>query len=92
VYTEEDLNLAVDKGIFTKASVEEFRRFISLSRSSPSADEENFKLIGGFNDIFVVLACSLFLLSSLWVAKSISYYCHLFNCCSFSLGIKRILY
>lgn len=72
MYTDEDLNLAVNKGIFTDSSVEQFRCLMSAERNSPAVDEENFKLIGGFNDIFVVIACLLLLFSSLWVVELIT--------------------
>lgn len=71
MYTDEDLNNAVDKGIFTASSVDEFRRDQLLSKHVTIADEENIRLIGGFNDIFIVIACALLLFSSLWVVKSI---------------------
>ena len=71
MYTDEDLNNAVDKGIFTASSVDEFRRDQLLSKRVTIADEENIRLIGGFNDIFIVIACALLLFSSLWVVKSI---------------------
>ncbi|MDG1122318.1 MAG: hypothetical protein P8J70_00095 [Glaciecola sp.] len=69
MYSDEDLNLAVAKGIFTDSSVEQFRHLLSTERNSPAVDKENFKLIGGFNDIFVVIACLLLLFSSLWVVE-----------------------
>ncbi|MCO1336340.1 hypothetical protein MO867_18570 [Microbulbifer sp. OS29] len=72
MYTDEDLNFAVKNGIFTAESVTEFRSKLSSLRNSPAADEENFRLIGGFNDIFIVFACSLVLFSSLWVLKAIT--------------------
>lgn len=72
MYTDEDLNLAVKKGVFTDTSVEEFRNLVSSLNHSPSVDEENFRLIGGFNDIFIVIACALLLFSSWWVLNSIS--------------------
>ena len=71
MYTDEDLNNAVDKGIFTASSVDEFRRDQLLSKHVTIADEENIRLIGGFNDIFIVIACALLLFSSLWAVKSI---------------------
>jgi len=71
MYTDEDLNNAVDKGIFTASSVDEFRRDQVLSKQVTIADEENIRLIGGFNDIFIVIACALLLFSSLWAVKSI---------------------
>jgi hypothetical protein len=67
MYTDEDLNFAVKKGIFTQSSLEEFRALLASSKHSPSVDEENFKLIGGFNDIFIVIACALLLFCSRWV-------------------------
>jgi len=72
MYTDEDLNFAVKKGIFTDTSVEAFRDLLADATDSPAVDEENFRLIGGFNDIFVVIACSLLLFSSVWVLKSFS--------------------
>lgn len=70
MYTDEDLNFAVKKGVFSAESVEEFRAILTEQKNSPFVDEENFRLISGFNDIFVVIACMLLLFSSLWVFKS----------------------
>ncbi len=70
MYTDEDLNFAVREGVFSAESVEEFRTLLSEQKNAPSVDEENFRLISGFNDVFVVIACMLLLFSSLWVLKS----------------------
>ncbi len=72
MYTDEDLNLAIKKGVFTKSSVKEFRNLILALKGSSSVDEEHFKLIGRFNDTFIVIACALLLFSSLWILKSIN--------------------
>ena len=72
MYSDEDLNLAVKNGIFTDLSVEQFRHLLTTERNSPIVDEENFKLIGGFNDSFVVIACLLLLFSSHWVVEFIT--------------------
>lgn len=72
MYTDEDLNNAVEKGVFTQDAVDLFRLKLSTSKSSSSVDEENFKLIGGFNDIFIVIACLLLLFSSKWVLDDLS--------------------
>ncbi|MFK8069150.1 MAG: hypothetical protein AB8D52_13020 [Gammaproteobacteria bacterium] len=69
MYTDEDLNHAVEKGIFTKSSVAQFRDLFS-SKNTSVVDEENFRLIGGFNDIFIVIACGLLLFSSRSVLNS----------------------
>ncbi|MCX4029840.1 hypothetical protein H0A36_15845 [Endozoicomonas sp. SM1973] len=72
MYTDEDLNYAIDKGIFTEASVTAFREQLSRLRSGPAVDEENFRLVTSFNDIFVVIACSLLLFSSWWVIQTVN--------------------
>lgn len=72
MYTDEDLNYAVKKGVFTDTAVNEFRSLLATEKHTSSVDEENFRLIGGFNDIFVVIACMLLLLSSIWVLRPIS--------------------
>ncbi|SSC07071.1 hypothetical protein [bacterium endosymbiont of Bathymodiolus sp. 5 South] len=71
MYTEEDLNNAVKQAIFNQSSVDNFRQFIATSKNTNQVDEENFKLIGSFNDIFVVIACLLLLFSSGWVLNTI---------------------
>lgn len=71
MYTDGDLDSAVEKGIFTDKSVATFRAYISDQTNTHTEDEENFRLISGFNDIFVVIACALLLLSSAWVCYSI---------------------
>lgn len=67
MYTDEDLELAVKKGIFSADAVSAFRNEIALEKNTPIVDEENFRLISGFNDIFVVIACALLLFSSVSV-------------------------
>ena len=72
MYTDEDLDLAVEKGIFSAAAIKQFRHLQSTLKSAPSVDQENFKLLTGFNDIFVVIACCLLLFSSLWMVETIT--------------------
>jgi hypothetical protein len=71
MYTDEDLSRAVKAGIFTDVAVEQFREEISASRNMPSVNEENFRLVSGFNDIFVVIASVILLFSSLWAINQI---------------------
>ena len=71
MYTNEDLNNAVKENIFSQESVENFRLYISEEKNTQSVDEENFKLISGFNDIFVVIASLLLLISSGWIASTV---------------------
>ncbi len=72
MYTDEDLSSAVKAGIFTDDAVTQFRVFISKEQSSFSVDEEHFRLVTGFNDIYVVIACFLLLISVAWLGYEIS--------------------
>ena len=71
MYTEEDLNSAVQAGVITEATAEAFRSHVAAGRQTPVADEEYFRLITGFNDIFVVIACALLLVSVSWIGGSV---------------------
>lgn len=70
MYTEEDIQSAIKAGIFTPETVDAFRSHVAQQKSLPAVDEEHFRLITGFNDIFVVIACSLLLVSITWIGKS----------------------
>ena len=72
MYTDENLTEAVTQGIFTEESIQKFRRHMFSQRATATADEENFKLLVSFNDIFVVIACALLLFSISWVTYTIS--------------------
>ncbi|BAS67528.1 hypothetical protein [Bathymodiolus septemdierum thioautotrophic gill symbiont] len=70
MYTEEDLNDAIKQDIFNQSAVDNFRQFTAASKNTNRVDEENFKLISSFNDIFVVIACLLLLFSVGWWLNS----------------------
>ena len=67
MYTEEDLNAAVQAGAISADAADAFRSHVAASRHTPVADEEYFRLVTGFNDIFVVIACALLLVSVTWI-------------------------
>lgn len=71
MYTEEDLNNAIKQDIFNQSAVDNFRQFTATNKNTNRVDEENFKLISSFNDIFVVIACLLLLFSAGWWLNSI---------------------
>lgn len=73
MYTDDDLSSAAKAGIFTDESIEQFRAFMANDQQTmPVVDEENFRLITGFNDFFVVFACFLVLISVTWLGSAIS--------------------
>lgn len=72
MYSDEELNDAVKKGIFSASAVHEFRQHIASHRNTRNVDEENFRLLNGFNDIFVVVASALLLASLTWLGQEMS--------------------
>lgn len=72
MYTDEDLYSAVNEGIFRKEDVDEFRLHVAKEANTNIVDEENFKLISGFNDIFVCIAAFVLLISAGWLTAQIS--------------------
>lgn len=59
MYSESELNGAVEAGVLPRESAEAFRAHVAAARHAPVVDEEQFRLITGFNDIFVVIAIAL---------------------------------
>ena len=68
MYSDSDIDDAVAEGALTAEAAAEFRAHIARRRSSPAADEEHFRLITSFNDVFVVVAAALLLLAVGWIA------------------------
>ncbi|CAN1486946.1 hypothetical protein MCETALH18_00096 [Methylophilaceae bacterium] len=72
MYTDENLSSAVKAGIFTDDAASKFRAFVSNEQGMVTVDEEHFRLVTGFNDIFVVIACGLLLVSVGWIGREIA--------------------
>lgn len=72
MYSDEDITAAINAGVLTKDNANSFRLFIAKSKATTNVDEEHFRLIGGFNDIFVVIACILLLVSVTWIGSAVS--------------------
>jgi MFS family permease len=72
VYSEEDLASAVTAGVLTDEAAEAFRTHVAQRQRSTAVDEEHFRLVTGFNDIFVVIACVLLLASLAGIGSSIA--------------------
>ncbi|ABF52251.1 hypothetical protein [Sphingopyxis alaskensis] len=71
MYSESDLQAAVDAKILTPEAAAAFRGHIASVRAAPGADEESFRLITGFNDIFVSIAAVILLVAVAWIGESI---------------------
>jgi MFS family permease len=64
MYSESDIAGAVEAGVMTPEAAAKFRHFIAADRSAPAVDEEHFRLLTGFNDIFVAIASMLILVAA----------------------------
>lgn len=72
MYSESDLDSAVAAGALTPEAATALRNYLSSERQSPIVDEEQFRLITGFNDIFVSIAAVLFLTGCAWAGGSVT--------------------
>src|SRR3546814_78843 len=63
MFTEDDLRQAVVSGAISAEAAEALRNSVRGSRDAPATDEENFRLINSFNDIFVTIAAILLLVA-----------------------------
>ncbi|MCP4287612.1 MAG: hypothetical protein GY792_24760 [Gammaproteobacteria bacterium] len=89
MYSNEDLNKAVEQGIFTAEAVKTFRDYVEEQRHTRTADEETFRLVTSFNDIFVVIACALLLISSAWVTYRVHPAFSAFTVAGLSWGLSE---
>ena len=67
MYSEGDLEAAVAAGMLSPTAADAFRNHVASGRSTPAVDEESFRLLTGFNDIFVSIALVLLLVALAWI-------------------------
>ena len=72
MYTDEDIGSAVKAGVLSEESAQNFRAYVSSQRGVALAEEEQFRVVSGFNDVFVSLACLISLFSVYWLAEVLS--------------------
>jgi hypothetical protein len=61
MYSQNDLDEAVAAGALSAEAAASLRHFVEQQGSLPGVDEEHFRLITGFNDIFVAIASAILL-------------------------------
>jgi hypothetical protein len=71
MYSQTDLDEAVAAGAVSAEAAKALRSFVDLQRATPAVDEEQFRLITGFNDIFVSIASAILLFAVAWIGQSI---------------------
>jgi hypothetical protein len=67
MYSESDLEGAVAAGALSPDAADRFRSYMAASRGGPAVDEEQFRLLTGFNDIFVSIAAAILLVAVGWI-------------------------
>ena len=71
MYSESDLEGAIAAGALAPEAAASLRNYVAGSRAAPAVDEEHFRLLTGFNDIFVAIAAVLLLVAVSWIGNSI---------------------
>jgi hypothetical protein len=71
--TADDLDDAVRAGVLDRERAQALVAHVSARhRDVSGTDEERFRLITGFNDVFVVIACALVLIPTAWLASAMA--------------------
>jgi hypothetical protein len=71
MYSQQELDDAVAEGVISAAAADALRAYVERQRSIAIPDEEQFRLITGFNDIFVSIAAAILLFAVGWIGQSI---------------------
>ena len=71
MYSQNEIDEAVAAGAISADAAAALRAHIENGRALPTQDEEQFRLITGFNDIFVAIAAAILLFAVGWIGQSI---------------------
>jgi len=71
MYSQQELDDAVAAGVISGQAADALRAHIERQRSTAIPDEEQFRLLTGFNDIFVAIAAAILLFAVGWIGQSI---------------------
>jgi hypothetical protein len=71
MYSQQELDDAVAAGVLKARDADALRTYIEGQRTTLIPDEEQFRLLTGFNDIFVSIAAAILLFALGWIGQSI---------------------
>ena len=71
MYNQQDLDEAVAAGAIDASAAASLRNYLDGARATPAVDEEQFRLVTSFNDIFVSIASAILLFAVGWIGQSI---------------------
>ncbi len=69
MYSQHELDDAVASGVLSAQAADALRAHIERQRSTAIPDEEQFRLLTGFNDIFVSIAAAILLFAVGWIGQ-----------------------
>lgn len=69
MYSQQEIDDAVASGVISAEAADALRGHVQRQRSTVIADEEQFRLITGFNDIFVAIAAAILLFAVGWIGQ-----------------------
>jgi hypothetical protein len=70
MYSDSDLEAAVAAGALSPDAASALRNYVSSRSGGAAVDEEHFRLITGFNDIFVAIAAAILLFAVGWIGNA----------------------
>jgi len=70
MYSQQELDDAVASGALSPEAANALRAYVETQRSAVIPDEEQFRLLTGFNDIFVSIAAVILLFAVGWIGQS----------------------
>jgi hypothetical protein len=71
MYSDTDIERAVAAGAISADAAGALRRYLADQGATPVVDEEQFRLLTGFNDVFVAIASVLLLVALAWIGDTI---------------------
>lgn len=71
MYSNSDIESAVSAGVISRDAAEALRLHVAGLHATPMVDEEQFRLLTGFNDIFVAIAGVLLLVGLAWAGGDV---------------------
>jgi hypothetical protein len=69
MYSDSDIDAAVAAGALTPEAAASLRDYLAGTEAAPVVDEEQFRLLTGFNDIFVAIAAAILLIAVGWIGN-----------------------
>jgi hypothetical protein len=71
MYSESDIEAAVAAGALSPEAAAGLRNYVAGRAATTPVDEEHFRLLTGFNDIFVAIAAAILLFAVGWIGDAI---------------------